>query len=109
MPTINKGNSNNRRIFQPSARRKERQLIYNTPEWKSLSKAFKMAHPLCQRCLEKGIVTPTAHIHHKVSFMTVDNELKRMELAYDWDNLEALCVECHTEIHNKNGKHHNHQ
>lgn len=108
MPTINKGNSNNKRIFQPSARRKERQLIYNTPEWKSLSKAFKMANPLCERCLKKGVIKPSCHIHHKVSFMSTDNELKRMELAYDWENLEALCVECHNKEHNSS-KHHNHQ
>ena len=61
-----------------------------------------MAHPLCQRCLEKGVIKESKHIHHKVSFMTVDNELKRMELAYDWDNLEALCVECHILAHKNN-------
>lgn len=104
MPTINKGC--NKRKIQSSNRRKERQLIYNTPEWKKLSKAFKMAFPLCQRCLTNGVIKEAKHIHHKVSFMEVEDELKRKELAYNWDNLEALCVECHIKEHNK---HHNHQ
>ena len=101
MPTINL--NRNKRKIQPSNRRKERQLIYNTPEWKSLAKAFKMAFPLCEECLEKGIIKEAKHIHHIQSFMSVDDELKRKELAYDWNNLQALCVECH------NNKHHNHQ
>lgn len=103
MPTINKGGF--RRKLQPSNRRKERQDIYNTPEWKRLSKAFKMANPLCQKCLEKGIITPAAHIHHKVSFMQFNDELKRKEVAYDWDNLQSLCVQCHNEIHNHHSQH----
>lgn len=82
MPTINL--NRNKRKIQPSNRRKERQLIYNTPEWKKLSKAFKMANPLCQRCLTNGVIKEAKHIHHKVSFMEVEDELKRRELAYNW-------------------------
>lgn len=105
MPTINRGNFKNKGNSCPSNRRKERQLIYNTPEWKKLSKAFKMAHPLCQRCLEKGRIKEAQHIHHIQSFMSVDDELRRKELAYDWDNLLSLCVECHNDIHNHHNQH----
>ena len=101
MPTINL--NKNKRISCPSNRRKERQDIYNTPQWKKLSKAYIMANPLCEECLEKGIVKEAKHIHHIQSFMTVDDMLKRKELAYDWNNLQALCVECH-QIKHKNNK-----
>ena len=100
MPTINL--NKNKRKNQPSNRRKERQDIYNTPQWKKLSKAFKMANPLCEECLAKGIIKEAQHIHHIQSFMTVYDDLKRKELAYDWNNLQALCVECHILTHKNN-------
>lgn len=100
MPTINL--NKNKRVSCPSNRRKERQLIYNTPQWKNLSKAFKMANPLCEECLKKGIIKEAQHIHHIQSFMSVDDELRRMELAYDWNNLQSLCVECHQIKHQNN-------
>lgn len=103
MPTINK-QPKKRREYNNVGNRAERQKIYGTKQWKKLSKAYLMMHPLCEECLKAGKVTPAAHVHHIVSFMTATDELKRLELALDADNLEALCVECHTAKHNPKNK-----
>ena len=81
--------------------RVERQKIYATKEWKALSKAYIMQHPLCEECLAKGNITPSQHVHHIVSFMSVDDEVERLALAFDINNLQALCIECHVRKHNK--------
>lgn len=101
MPTIKKLPKKTRE-YNNAGNRAERQRIYNTKQWKKLSKAYLMMHPWCEECLKAaGKVTPSVHVHHIVSFMTASDELKRLELALDADNLEALCVACHTAKHNK--------
>ena len=70
------------------------------PAWRRLSKAYMMCHPLCEMCEEKGLVTPARDIHHVLSVFDYglsDNE--RMKRLLDWDNLKALCRDCHNEIH----------
>ena len=89
-----------------SDRRKERQMIYNTDRWRKLRASYLMNHPLCERCQSQGTVREASDVHHKVSFMSTDDQIERESLAYDYDNLESLCRECHNEIHNK--KKHDH-
>lgn len=103
MPTINK-QPKNPSEYNNVGNRAERQKIYCTKQWKKLSKAYLMLHPLCEECLKAGKVTPAVHVHHIVSFMTASDDLKRLELALDADNLEALCVECHNAKHNPKNK-----
>ena len=103
MPTIKKLPKKTRE-YNNDGNRAERQRIYSTKQWKKLSKAYLMMHPLCEECLKAGKVTPAVHVHHIVSFMTASDDLKRLELALDADNLEALCVACHTAKHNPKNK-----
>lgn len=103
MPTINKNKK--KREYNNAGNRGERQKIYNTKQWKALSKAYLMQHPLCEECLKHNKVSTAQHVHHIISFMTAKDELSRIELALDANNLEALCVECHIQKHNK--KHNN--
>jgi 5-methylcytosine-specific restriction protein A len=61
-----------------------------------------MNHPLCERCQSKGKITPAIDIHHRISFMTVEDDLLKMKaIAFDYDNLESLCKECHQKEHNQ--------
>lgn len=99
MPTINKNKKKNRE-YNNVGNRAERQKIYNTKQWKALSKSYLMQHPLCEECLKNDKITPAQHVHHIVSFMNAKDELSRLELALDSNNLEALCVECHNKKHN---------
>jgi 5-methylcytosine-specific restriction protein A len=85
-------------MIKPNHRRdtinkKEYQKIYNTPRWKKLRRLKLQNNPICEKCWERGIVTPTEEIHHIVPF------IQDIEMAFDYDNLIALCVECHKEAH----------
>lgn len=60
-----------------------------------------MEQPLCEVCLAKGIITPTEDVHHIDSFMNYEG-LKRLEKAYNYNNLQSICKECHQKEHNKN-------
>ena len=66
-------------------------------KWRRLSAQIKRERPLCQRCEEEGRLTPSAEVHHVVKIRTNPN------LAYDPDNLRALCRPCH-EIEEHNSK-----
>lgn len=97
MPEINRVPKRKREITD---RARERQEVYNTPIWKRMQRAKLMECPLCESCLLEGKTTPSKQVHHIVSFMNYEG-LKRQEVAYNYGNLIALCIECHTKKHNK--------
>lgn len=84
------------------ARKKERQEIYQSKRWKEVRKEYYQAHPLCERCLKEGRITPAHDIHHRLSpfakGLTPEEKYRR---AFDWSNLMALCVDCHIKEHHK--------
>ena len=73
--------------------------FYKSGAWKACSKSYRDAHPLCERCLAEGKTTPSAEAHHKIR-LTPQN-LGRPEIALCWDNIEALCEDCHKKEHRK--------
>jgi len=83
-----------------SDKRKERQKIYATDRWRKLRLIKLQESPLCEICLLNNIVTSADHVHHLDSFMNYD-ELKRIEVAYDYNNLMSICEFHHNQIHNK--------
>lgn len=87
-------------ITRRERRRKERQAVYNTKEWRALRQVVLMEHPLCEDCLKEGKTTLSAEVHHKKSFMKFEaNDPRRMQYAYDKDNCVALCKQCHIYRH----------
>lgn len=95
MPTINKG----AKPANKSVNRAERIKIYNTSRWKKLRIAKLMKDPLCEICLQKGIITAAIDIHHIDSFMNYEG-LDRVEKAYNINNLMSICKQCHQKEHN---------
>ena len=92
-------------IYKPHRRRKtpnrqKRNEIYNTTLWKKMRRAYIMEHPICEICELMGKTTLAEAIHHKISFMTVNNPIERDKLAFDSNNLMSLCNTHHSEIHN---------
>lgn len=88
-----------------SIKREERNEIYTSNRWKKLRKSYLQQHPLCELCKEEGKVVPAVDVHHIISFLSTNDYLKRLYLAYNPDNLMALCKICHQKIHNnKKGK-----
>lgn len=77
--------------------------FYNTQIWKKTRAAYKKSvGGLCERCLKKGLYRPAVIVHHK-AYITAEN-LHDAHIALDWNNLEALCRECHEEEHSKSGR-----
>lgn len=79
-------------------KRKERQKVYSSKKWKLMRLAYIDQHPLCEICQQKGIISPAVDVHHRISFTDFEG-LQRLEMAYNPQNLMALCKECHTNIH----------
>lgn len=98
MPTICLGKK------KPRQRTLNKQLyqdIYQDPRWKRLRAAKFGVNPLCEKCEEKGKVTLTQEVHHKIPFQTGKTQEEIEALAFDWDNLQSLCVPCHKEADRK--------
>lgn len=85
---------------KPSARKTERQKLYQMKQWRELSAYYRMMHPLCEKCEEKGLTTPAEHVHHLLSpFDYGLSHSERINRLLDEDNLMCLCRDCHNVIH----------
>ena len=96
MPYLNKP----KRIRNQSLNRHNRQKVYQTAKWKRLRQSKLQLNPLCELCLEEGIIKPAEDIHHIISPFSCD-PLYKDYYAYDFDNLLSLCKEHHSKIHSE--------
>lgn len=72
--------------------------FYASHEWRRCRQAYlRSVGGLCERCAKKGLIVAADHVHHKVK-LTPEN-ISDPNVTYNWDNLEALCTECHREEH----------
>ena len=70
---------------------------YHSRRWTVLSRTFRDAHPYCQRCMDKGILTPSEVTDHVIP----------VEIHHSfWDktNWQALCKRCNIEKGNEDKK-----
>jgi len=64
------------------------QWMYNSLQWRMLRLRQLKDHPLCQKCLQLGIVKPAKVVHHV--------EPHRGDwMKFNNSPLESLCKECH--------------
>ena len=82
---------------------KDKQEIYNSREWKELRILKMRANPLCEECMKEGIVTSARCVHHIVPIETARTKDEMKRLAFDINNLRALCFACHARIHKEMG------
>lgn len=67
--------------------------FYNRKQWKQVRDAyFKSVFGLCERCGKPGYI-----VHHKTPLNT--NNVNDPKIAYSFDNLELLCLDCHNAEH----------
>lgn len=85
--------------------RQDRQDIYKSNKWKQLRHSKLLSNPLCELCLMQGKITPAVDVHHSDSFANYQGQ-KRLEVAYDYDNLVSLCKQCHSWVHRNGTTHH---
>jgi len=98
MPTLNKTPKQKTK----SDNSKDRHKIYDTLKWRKLRLSKLIDSPLCEMCLAKDIITVGVDIHHIISFLSTDDLNKRSDLAFDYNNLQTVCKNCHQKIHNGN-------
>lgn len=74
--------------------REQRRTVYGTAAWKRTRAAvLARAGYLCERCRAAGRTVPARLVHHKARLEV------RPDLAFEPDNLEALCNPCHEAEH----------
>lgn len=77
--------------------RKLRQQAYQNTAWRKLRDTYMHQHPICEKCLKQGKITPATDVHH------IRSPFQHGEINYnlllDYDNLMALCKDCHGNIH----------
>lgn len=104
MPTINKPQKKtSTERNENTDMRKLRKEAYNNTTWRKLRETYMKSHPICERCLEKGKVTPAEDIHHIKS--PFRNGVINYGLLLDDKNLMSVCKTCHAEIHNEQQGH----
>jgi len=74
--------------YNKTARDTEAQSLYESPEWRTLRALHIKRNPLCEKCFERGRITPAVIVDHKV-------EIKDGGGRLDADNLQSLCRACH--------------
>ena len=83
---------------------KDKADIYNSREWKELRAAkLRSTDGLCEECMKQGIVTSARCVHHVVPIETARTKDEMKRLAFDVNNLRALCYACHARIHKELG------
>ena len=83
---------------------KDKAEIYNSREWKELRIAkLRSTNGLCEECIKQGIVTSARCVHHVVPIETARTKDEMKRLAFDVNNLRALCFACHARIHKELG------
>ena len=83
---------------------KDKADIYNSREWQELRiSKLRSTNGLCEECLKQGIVTSARCVHHVVPIETARTKYEMKRLAFDANNLRALCFACHARIHKEMG------
>lgn len=75
------------------------QHIYGDARWRRIRDAKWKMNPLCELCEKQGLVVLTEHIHHIKPFDKGKTPEEVTQLAFDPDNVQALCSACHHKIH----------
>ena len=63
--------------------------------WRQIRSRYIAAHPLCEKCRERGKLTPAQEVHHILPLSRGG--------THDESNLMALCKPCHSEITVRDG------
>lgn len=97
MPTINKQPKKPKPEKKETDMRVLRQKAYQNTSWRKMRDTYLHEHPLCEDCLAKGKVTAATDIHHIKS--PFRNGEINWGLLLNYENLAALCKECHGNRH----------
>ncbi|KYH30745.1 HNH endonuclease [Clostridium tepidiprofundi DSM 19306] len=69
--------------------------FYKSKEWIKCRNSFMASkNYICERCGKPAYI-----VHHK-EHITPSN-INNPNITLNWDNLQALCIECHNVVHGK--------
>lgn len=72
--------------------------FYKSKRWLDCRAGFLASKQnLCERCSTDDNPTPATIAHHK-EYLTPQN-IHDPDISLSWDNLEALCQDCHNKEH----------
>lgn len=78
--------------------------FYESRRWRKCAKAYAESKLfICERChnqhLKRDGTRQRWIVHHKIPLTpeNIDDDM----IAYGWDNLMFLCIECHNAIHGR--------
>jgi 5-methylcytosine-specific restriction protein A len=63
--------------------------------WRRIRALYIKQHPLCERCLQEGRITPVEEVHHILPV--------KQGGSNSFTNLMSVCKSCHTKIHQELG------
>lgn len=80
--------------------------IMNSREYKEARAAYLSKHPLCEICEAKGFYDrrPT-QLHHIREVESGRTEAECWQLGISPSNFQALCEDCHNEVHRARHSH----
>ena len=84
---------------------KDKAAIYNSREWKELRVRKLRTNPLCEVCAERGLVVAASQVHHVRPIEDTTSLDEMRARAFDWNNLQSLCIPCHAAIHKEQKSH----
>ena len=77
--------------------------FYSSKAWRDCRSAYtKSVGGLCERCKAKGRLRPANIVHHKIHISP--ENINNPDVTLNWSNLQALCRDCHAEIHKRVAK-----
>ena len=87
------------------SRDKNYQHLLNSKRWKQLRQWKLEQNPLCELCEREGKVVSAIDVHHKVPVESARTPDEMERLAFDPNNLQALCIPCHAKVHREARSH----
>ena len=87
------------------SRDKNYQHLLNSKKWKALRQWKLEQNPLCELCEREGKVVSAIDVHHKVPVESARTPDEMERLAFDPNNLQALCIPCHAKVHREARSH----
>ena len=74
--------------------------LIKSSKWRKVRNEYLHEHPTCERCGKLA-----TEVHHIKPLTRFKNDLPKMEqMAFDEDNLMAVCPSCHVKLHVELGK-----
>lgn len=74
--------------------------FYKSKAWQDCAAAYKSSKGgLCEECLKHGLYSPAVIVHHKIHLSPLN--IYNPEVTLNWNNLEALCRDCHAKRHSR--------